>query len=82
MKAKDKAVDLVDKYLECVTGGCRLLDDLCQDEAKQSAIIEVEEIIKTLQSLKVDIFSIGISCQYTDKKIGYWIQVKEEIEKL
>ena len=73
MTPKEKADDLFVKYYE------RLPDDIysnegAKSEAKQYALIAVNEIIKqyTTQLVQLKLNSI----------IGYWQEVKQEIQKL
>ena len=62
MKAKDKAKELVGRFT------LELSPDYYQQEAKQCALICVDEILKnTLQVPQV---------------LDYWQEVKQEIEKL
>jgi hypothetical protein len=70
MEAKDKAVKLVDKYWNDIP-------DIFFEEAKQCAIIAVDEIINTLDSER-----IKYSSEYCFEENNYWKEVKQEIEKL
>ena len=71
MKAKEKAYELVDRFI--------YLDEFSMDwdadeyihNAKQCALIAVDEILQLLKHYP----------RY-DKMINYWNQVKQEIEKL
>ena len=76
MTTKEKANDLIDKFLDVEWdsldeegGGCFLV----RHEAKQCALICVDEIIKS--SLSYD-YNMAISAN------NYWQEVKQEIEKL
>jgi hypothetical protein len=74
MKAKDKAKELVDKYLNA-SFNCKDCDmPFCESpctmldlrEAKECALICADELI-----------------EYTDwQEVNYWQEVKEEIQKL
>ena len=74
MKAKDKAKELVDKYLNasfnCKDCDMPFCDVPCTmlnlSEAKECALICADELI-----------------EYTDwQEVNYWLEVKQEIEKL
>ena len=67
MTAKEKAKELVRKYWDL--GGIDVL------EAKQCALIAVDEIIK-----EIDVFFLH-RYDATDRYF-YWKEVKQEIEKL
>ena len=64
MTAKQKAQELVNK----------MAFEICKTDAKQCALIAVDEIIKAnpYEVSKIDI----------DSTIDYWTEVKQEIEKL
>ena len=71
MKAKEKAKELVYKYFN-------LTDHMQFDEAKECALIAVDEILKS--GIEID--------YYFDKSIGYYLsyleyyaEVKQEIKK-
>lgn len=66
MTPKEKAKELVNKYLQVYDGRV--------DKAKQCALIAVDEIINN--SLEY------MGCKHEDGEIIYWKQVKNEIEKL
>lgn len=73
MKAKNKAKELLKKFdinfcMECGGG----------DQAKESALICVEEIIESVQVYKEDVSLIEDSID----KNNYWAKVLEEINKL
>ena len=64
MTAKEKAIELVERFYVCKISTNRFRDE----EAKQCALICVDEIVKnTLQVPQV---------------LDYWNEVKQEIEKL
>jgi hypothetical protein len=69
MAPPEKAVELVNKYLQIYDGRVSF--------AKQCALIAVDEIIKECckSSEKKD-------AKYQDERINYWQQVKHEIENL
>ena len=67
MKAKDKAVELFDKYFDYVEA---FTSKQQHDNAKRCALMVVDEI-----------FSIDIYTEF-DIKPKYWQDVKDEIERL
>jgi hypothetical protein len=74
--SKEKAYDLVDKFYQRLSSPIATVKDWDYDnwnEAKQCAIIVVEEI---LFALKYDMN------EPTSGSIKYWQEVKKEIEKL
>ena len=66
MTPKQKAKELVNKYLQIYDG--RVI------QAKQCALIAVDEILNTLYSIP---FGNAL-----DNELIYWEEVKQEIEKL
>ena len=70
MKAKEKAKELVEKY---EYNGV-MIDDIrmSEEEAKQCALICVDEILNAPQ----------IGSGWLNKYDPYWTQVKQEINKL
>jgi hypothetical protein len=81
MKAEEKAKDLIKKFLPLVDDG-GYYDDVCYNvgddtgaNAKQCALIAVDEIIK---SQPFDIYNME-QCKNVNE---YWQEVKTEIEKL
>jgi len=70
MEAKERAEELFNKYCIYLRAGL-LYDDEAREDAKQCAIIAVDEIINSVDNEHVaDIFN------------DYWIDVKAEIEKI
>ena len=69
MTSKEKAEELVNKYLAIQFG------DFPTTEAKQCALIAVDEII---QAIDFDWMEV----QNLDREHAYWEEVKQEIEKL
>jgi hypothetical protein len=75
MIAKEKAAELIVNYqLKCKS--------LNYDEAKQCAIIAVDEIIKALENELLDLYDTARDCPINKKHNQYWEQVKTEIENL
>ena len=74
MTPKERAKDLVGKFIShtlIFDEGAGWLED--KDEAKQCALIAVDEILNTIEySSQADELS----------KVSYWEEVKQEIEKL
>ena len=72
MTPQEKAKELVDRYLQYVEAfSCKQQDE----NAKQCALIAVDEILNLMiKEFKWDIFNNG--------HIEYWLEVKQEIEKL
>ena len=75
MTPKEKAQELVSKYISCQNKWYleNLIDGLRISQAKQCALIAVDEIIQAIR--------------YTEAKsdlgyVGYWEQVKQEIKSI
>lgn len=84
MTPKEKAEELVNKYEPFVYGfiGSSMLTNtedqsVIKMNAKQCALIAVNEILNQLSLLELS--PLGT---YTNPKIEYWLEVKQEIEKL
>ena len=80
---KEKAEELVRKFLEVPDS--QFSDDgnlMFEVEAKQCAIIAVDEIIKSNPTNPLKSGYIEIYSDMIDQSIEYWQQVKIEIEKL
>jgi homoaconitase/3-isopropylmalate dehydratase large subunit len=82
MKAKEKAKELVDKYLDLENYNNLNLDLFCDEcgmsneAAKQCALIAVDEIINQYNSGRFDYKTMPQS------EVEYWQEVKQELEKL
>jgi hypothetical protein len=80
MTSKEKAEELFNKYCIYLRAGL-LYDDEARQDAKQCALIAVDEIINSSPSLPI----LGDSGSYGEdielSKI-YWQEVKQEIEKI
>lgn len=76
MTPKEKAEELVSKYENIETNipinGRYNFAMTYSTDAETYALIAVDEIISTIMDLKL----------YDNSSLTYWIQVKEEIEKL
>jgi hypothetical protein len=80
MTPKEKAIELVDKFIDYVN----CWDDETADPnytqaynySKQCALITVNEILKVLNDYW------NQDCKINNTKIGYYEEVKQEIEKL
>jgi hypothetical protein len=74
MTPKEKAEELVNKYRNSIMSF--LSDNMKDQNAKQCALIAVNEMLEELDHLAFDDFDYGTS------KMMYWQEVKEEIKKL
>jgi hypothetical protein len=73
MTPTEKAKELVDKYWIYLRAGL-LYDEEAKEDAKQCALIAVDELIKAVVDDK--------ESEYMSLKDIYWMEVKKEIEKL
>ena len=77
MEAKEKAIELVEKFTPLVeywdfcNNELRINEDILKD-AKQCALIAVDEISKAVES----------DWSFMERKQNFWQEVKIEIEKL
>ena len=83
MKAKEKAKELVDRFYKVLTKGYAgndlaqiFADSMWYEEAKQCALICVDEIIESHETKK------AFKKMYPIEFLEYWQEVKQEIEKL
>jgi len=72
MTPKEKAEELVDKYVSFAKG--KILFQLTMESAKQCALIAVDEILKAVNDPDDTFLS--------KDGVDYWENVKKEIEKL
>ena len=72
MTPKEKAKKLIKRYYR---DSDLLVEDLSWIQAKECALIAVDEIVKAID------FD-WMERQNLDRELNYWQQVKEEIEKL
>ena len=72
MTAQEKAKELVDRYWIYLRAGL-LYDDEAKEDAKQCALIAVDEHFKGM--------SLTFGC-INDRSFKFWQEVKQEIEKL
>ena len=72
MVAKEKAKELVEKYLKKRVERIDILEKL-SELAKQSALICVDEVLESL-------WNTGHS--FSNDEINYWQEVKQEINKI
>ena len=77
MTPKDKAIELYIKYIDAYND--RNLQVIDYKFAKQCALIAVDEIIEFME---VDDFDSDTCYWANHSKMQYWIEVKQEIEKL
>ena len=73
---KEKAKELVDKYINCETNELECGQWVSENGAKRCALIAVDEIIDSYTKEKSNGYIIS------DKIIPYWEETKQEIEKL
>ena len=74
MTPKEKAEELVSKYEMCTRPIFTLLHyEIEKAYNKQCALIAVDEIIEAIDSHDFET---------RNKKLNYWLEVKQEIEKL
>jgi hypothetical protein len=78
MTPKEKAEELFNKYCIYLRAGL-LYDEEAREDAKQCALIAIDEIEKALTD-----YGRGDSLQLQnmDSEFRFWEQVKQEIEKL
>jgi len=72
MTPKEKAKELVDRYWIYLRAGL-MYDDEAKEDAKQCALIAVDEHFKGM--------SLTFGC-INDRSFKFWQEVKQEIEKL
>jgi hypothetical protein len=72
MTPQEKAKELVDNYWIYLRAGL-LYDDEAKEDAKQCALIAVDEHFKGMS------FTFG---SISDRSLKFWKEVKKEIEKL
>jgi hypothetical protein len=82
MTPKEKAIELIDKYIqisECgIWNGTDISIKLNINLSKQCALIAVDEV----QRLIKDLSTCKNRFIYIVDEMNYWIEVKQEIEKL
>jgi len=71
MSPKEKAIELVNKFLRTYKVSLFPPFTMAYAEAKQCALIAVDEIIQVIKPIML-----------TGEKLEYWKKVKEEINKL
>jgi hypothetical protein len=82
MTPKEKAKELCNKFLRTYKVSLFPPFTMASDEAKQCALIAVDEIIQTAP--KLDKRNYKNNCSWVESlcNIDYWQEVKSEIEKL
>jgi hypothetical protein len=73
MTPKEKAEELFNKYCIYLRAGL-LYDDEAREDAKQCTLIAVDELI---EEQRIEVYNNG-----TWRRLNYWIEVKQEIEKI
>jgi hypothetical protein len=83
MTPKEKAKELVDKYLRTypIYNNPTVVISYTHNEAKQCALIAVDELIKEAYFTDAYIKSVFFTDGYYDKQ-EYWQEIKKEIENL
>lgn len=79
--SKEKAQELADKYQSCEINFLEYAW-VCPKGAKELALIAVDEILDTLKIFLGEDKSSEDVVNFTSKRIMYWEEVKQEIEKL
>jgi hypothetical protein len=74
MTAKEKAIDLFNEYYSYLKANL-MYDEEAKEDAKQCALIAVDEIIKELKETE---FNYGVE----NLPFKYWQEVKQEIENI
>jgi hypothetical protein len=70
MTPREKAFNLIDKFIKFHRNG--IYNVVHEDIAKQYALIAVDEVIK----------EIYLDQYYSQKRVNYWQEVKQEIETI
>lgn len=73
MESKEKAQEIYDRMK-----GFRITNK----HRKKCALVCVDEMIKELEALYIIIQGDNVRCKHTDKLLAYYLEVKEELEKL
>jgi hypothetical protein len=81
MTPKEKAIELCDKFLRTYKVSLFPPFNKASDEAKQCALIAVDEIINSSPSLPI-LGDGGTFGEDIELSLVYWEEVKQEIEKL
>jgi hypothetical protein len=81
MTPKEKAIELYNKFLN-PSGDTYLYGMLEHESAKECALIAVDEILNTLKIFPEKDTTSKSVVNYSVSRIVYWVQVKQEIEKL
>ena len=86
MTPKEKAIELVDKFYQTTPNEYFVNEPIgikgrykSWEQAKQCALIAVDEIIEFME---VDDFDSDTCYWANHSKMQYWIEVKQEINKL
>jgi len=87
MTPKEKAIELIDKYINLYPSYIVMFQgdfDKAKKDIKQCALIAVNEILLEYQSMS-DLESkiiINDEVRFVVNQLQYWMEVKQEIEKL
>ena len=85
MTPKEKAKELVNKFSSGYPIICKMnTRNMYISEAKQCALIAVEEILGEYQSMSdlESVLVINNKLTFVVHQLVYWMEVKQEIEKL
>jgi hypothetical protein len=81
MEAKEKAKELVEKYLS-MENALNVVDLPYMTLTKQCALIAVDEILKVLENELLDLYDTARDCPINKKHTKFFNEVKQEILKL
>ena len=83
MKPHAKAIDLFNKYYSYLKANL-MYDEEAREDAKQCALIAVEEMLGEYQSMSDLESTLVVEGQVLSviDKLVHWMEVKQEIEKL
>ena len=82
MTPKEKAEELVDKYMNIRNVKLSDYSIIYLPTAKQCALIAVDEILNTLKIFPEKDTTSKSVVNFSVSRIMYWVQVKKEIEAL
>ena len=82
MTPKEKAEELVDKYMNIRNVKLSDYSIIYLPTAKQCALIAVDEILNTLKIFPEKDTTSKSVVNFSVSRIMYWVQVKKEIENL
>lgn len=80
--AVEKAKELCNKFLRTYKVSLYPPFNLASQEAKQCALIAVDEILDTIRIHLMEDPSTEEVVKFVERRVIYWQEVKQEIEKL